>query len=202
MRLYLRAALLPIFFLFIVFAGFFTAQAQEAVTLDDQYKELKASSETYDVYKVIRTTRLDHFWDQVRDTIRQQTSQIQELQAQKASLSTEIAEGKRELDSVKHELSESLKTNNSILFFGINFNKIAYHFFVWIIIVGLSVLAGFVFLMYKRSHVVTSQCQRDHQKVVKEYEEYREHAREKQVKLKRELQTAINNLDDLRKKRG
>lgn len=180
------------------------ANAQEETpalpgTLDGKYRQLVERSETYQIYKVIKINELNAFWSEVVDSLAQNRRKIDELQDRVDQLSQTITSQRNEIESVNSKLEESLTRNDSIEFFGVQFSKLAYHIMVWAIIILLAAGIIVVFTLYKRSDIVTARAQKDYKSVQKEFEDYKDKAREKQVKLKRELQTAINNLEEVRR---
>jgi septal ring factor EnvC (AmiA/AmiB activator) len=195
-----RILLVPIF----IIAGLIANAQEEApaeapTTLDGKYNQLMDNSETYQIYKVIKINELNAFWSEVVDSLQQNRQKIEGLQDRVDQLSQTITSQKNEIESVKAELDESLTRNDSIEFLGIQFSKTAYHILVWAIIILLAAGIIVVFTLYKRSHSVTARAQKDYQTIQRDFEQYKDKAREKQVKLKRELQTAVNNLEEARR---
>ncbi|MEQ9022021.1 MAG: hypothetical protein RLN82_04575, partial [Pseudomonadales bacterium] len=103
-----------------------------------------------------------------------------------------------ELAEVQARLDESLELNDTIYFLGIPFSKVGYHIMVWVIIIALAVLGVMAYFMFIRSNSVTKRAKREFDSLQAEYEEHKTKARETQVKLKRELQTAVNQLNERR----
>ncbi len=180
----------------------FSANSQDTTTLDLQFQELKNSSETFEVYKVIRSTRLDNFWAVVMDSVSEANSEISSLDASISELQNELEQQQQDLASLQAQLEESETKNSTINFLGADIIKWVYHTIVWVIIAILSVVAVVVFTMYQRSHVVTAKAVDDLRKMTNEFENFKDKSREKQVKLKRELQTAVNNLDEFKRSKS
>ena len=92
-------------------------------------------------------------------------------------------------------LEESNKTNASISFLGIAFLKPVYHAVVWLIILGILVIAGFIYVLYMRSNNVTKASLRDYESLKREFDEYRDDSKQKQILMKRDIQTMLNTLE-------
>jgi len=167
-------------------------------TLDEKYSQLLESTETFNQYKVIPRSDLNAFWAEVMDSVNSQSGMITDLETRLKTEQSRVEEVQDQFQESQTKLTESLQFNDSISFLGMNFTKTTYHIMVWLIIVALAVLAIFSYLMYMRSNSVTSSAQREYQSLSAEFEEHRHSSREKQAKLKRDLQTAINKLNERR----
>ncbi|WP_370089476.1 hypothetical protein [Ekhidna sp.] len=181
---------------FILFIFFLPAYAQE--TLQEKYDEMLESTETYEQYKVIPRTRLNAFWKEVSDSLSQNIRTINDLKSQIQDQEASIAALEANVADLQSRLDESLNLNDTIYFLGIPFSKVGYHIMVWVIIAALAVLGVMAYFMFIRSNKVTSKTKREFETLQAEYEEHKNKAREKQVKLKRELQTAVNQLNERR----
>ena len=62
-------------------------------------------------------------------------------------------------------------------------NKILYNTIVWFIILGLAVLAVSLFLLYKRTRIVTVQTKKEFNEIQNEFEAHKKSSREKYEKL-------------------
>lgn len=176
----------------------FVVQSQAQETLQEKYDDMLESTETYEQYKVIPRTRLNSFWSEAVDSLKRQAGTIRDLKSQVSGQQSEIKSLKAEMAEVQSMLDESLNLNDTIYFIGMPFSKVGYHIIVWLIITALAVLGVMSYLMFIRSNSVTSKTRREYETLNAEYEEHKTIAREKQVKLKRELQTAVNQLNERR----
>ncbi len=170
--------------------------------LSGQFQELKAESESYNDYKVIKTYKLNTFWKQVEDTLGSYRKEINNSGKEIASLKGEIAELNRQLAEVKNSLEESESRNDSISVFGIDVQKSFYNVVVWAIIGGLLFLAGSMAIGFKKNTISTRKAKKDYHDLMEEFDVYRKESREKQMKLGRELQTERNKLEEYREKLG
>lgn len=183
------------FFSIIVFTCTFSSSAQ---SLKQKYDDMLENTETYEQYKVIPRTDLNAFWSEVADSLDQKQRKIQQLQSETQDAKALAQQARAELSDVQSKLDESLELNDTIYFMGIPFSKVGYHIMVWVIIIALAVLAVIAYFMFMRSNSVTTRTRREHEALQAEFEEHKTKAREQQVKLKRELQTAINKLNERR----
>jgi peptidoglycan hydrolase CwlO-like protein len=176
------------------------AQEEEAPidnSLNGEFSSIMENSETFQRYKVVPITTLNSFWGKVQDSLAQYKNQI-DVNQQKFEAEVEKVDTlKNTISSLESQLAESETLNNSIEFLGITVTKVVYNIIVWAIIIVLLVGCILLYLSFKNSHRVTKNTKRDYDNVQEELEEMRKTAQEKQIKLKRELQTALNKLDEL-----
>ncbi|WP_420577583.1 hypothetical protein [Ekhidna sp.] len=176
----------------------FFSFSSSAQSLKQKYDDMLENTETYEQYKVIPRTDLNAFWSEVADSLNQKQRKIQQLQSETQDAKALAQQARAELSDVQSKLDESLELNDTIYFMGIPFSKVGYHIMVWVIIIALAVLAVIAYFMFMRSNSVTTRTRREHEALLAEFEEHKTKAREQQVKLKRELQTAINKLNERR----
>lgn len=181
--------------LFIIPAS--VAQNSEIIenqSLKDQYDHMIEKSETYAEYKVIKTEKLNAFWQTAQDSLKM-------INDQKNDANTTINSQRYEIEDLtttiaeKDELlqqGESEKANISVL--GIVFNKTAYSFISLIIYCGLIVIIGLLYTKLKTNNSITKTAKQTLYDVEQQYEEHKKVALEKQMKLNRELQTERNKL--------
>ncbi len=167
--------------------------------LDSKYHTLLEETETYEKYKVIPKTKLDAFWMEVTDSIQSMNSVMTNLKSQINDQHNQLSSLNENFKETQNELALSLSSKDSIEFLGISFSKFAYHVLVWTIITVLAILAGISYIMFFRSNKITVAHRREVEELQNAYDTHRNTARETQVKLKRELQTAINKLEEREK---
>lgn len=181
----------------ILFSGFTTSLIAQP-NMQQQYQALYTKSSTWEDYKVIKLNALNAFWTVVTDTLTEKQQAINTANSEIAMLKGQMSEIKSQLASTEIALQESQSLNNSIGFIGLQMSKTAYNIFVWLIIFSLAAGIGTVFMMFQRSNVVTIQTRKTFKDLEREFNVHKERAREMQIRLKRELQTALNKLSEQR----
>jgi hypothetical protein len=180
--------------------------------LQYQFNALKSRSSSYreynQDYKVIQIRRLDAFWQNVQDSLKAREQNIR-----KAGRTTEkaLAQARQDLASQKAEL-QSLKEANAqkekqikqtahdvdnLSVLGIDINKQVYVVISWIIILGLLVVAAVFSYLYKKSKVITDEKIKAFEEVNQEFTVHKQTARERELKIKRDLQTEANRVAEL-----
>ena len=163
--------------------------------LPDQFVQLLNKSETYKEYKVIRMAELNVFQRSLTDSLLQNVRRVASLENSIARLQTDSTAQVAALATAQASLEQSEALNASIGVLGISMNKTSYQLMVLVLLLGLGTSSFFFYYRFKRGHVNVRRVTEDHQRLRKEFEQLRYSAKETQIKLKRELQTAINKLD-------
>lgn len=168
-------------------------------TIDQQFETFyETKTSVWQEYKLVKTPRLREFWNIVSDTVADKRSQIAKGKLEIQKLNKQLELTNQKLSETNDLLVESNALNESILFMGMEFNKAFYNAMVWLIILGLSIAIGAIYLLYMRSNQVTKEAQKALLSVENEFKDHKDTTREAQIKLKRELQTALNTIHENR----
>ncbi|SHK26907.1 hypothetical protein SAMN04488028_10424 [Reichenbachiella agariperforans] len=168
-------------------------------TIDDQFQKFyENNTSSWQEYKLVKTPKLQEFWKIASDTVRVKNEEIASLKSEITSLNGQISSLTAKLSTIEGELTLSETLNESITFIGIEMNKASYNVIVWLIIFILAVAVGVCYYMYTRSNRVTTLSRASLDALDEEFKEHKDNAREIQVKLKRELQTALNTIHENR----
>ena len=187
---------------FVLFFGLMMAAMSASAQSDSlqvRYDELMQKSETYEQFKVIRTTRLDALWGEVQDSIRVYQRRLSSAAVETDRLSSKIDELEGELTQIKTNLDETEAQLGQISFLGADVNVTLYHTIVWAIILALAVLIVIVYGMFLRANAVTRTTSNDLAALKDEFEQLKERSREREIKIKRELQTTLNTLEEYKR---
>jgi hypothetical protein len=184
--------------LFVFFVNMSSISAQSD-TLQARFDELMLSSETYQQFKVIRINRLNELFSEVQDTIKTNQQQALIIQQQLETQKEEVSRLSSKIEEINTELSITKDKLGKIDFIGIPFEVSTYHLIVWALILILAGLSVFVYTMFLRANSVSKSISGEHQALIREFEAFKERSREKEVKIKRELQTTINTLEELKR---
>ena len=90
---------------------------------------------------------------------------------------------------------------DSINVLGSDMNKGAFSTIMWLLVIGLSAGSVFLFVLFKRSNILTTTSKKAEEKLEEEIESMRKKNLDQVMKLRRELQTALNALEDSKAKR-
>ncbi|MFY0624760.1 MAG: hypothetical protein JXR07_00580 [Reichenbachiella sp.] len=168
-------------------------------TIQDQFTQFQENeTSTWEAYRMIKEPKLSEFWRIVSDTLAVREGKINSARAKVGALQMELDSLNVQLSNTKVSLLESESLNDKISFVGIPMVKTMYNIMVWLIIALLVGGAVTLYFMYVRSNSITKKMQKAYSNLEGEYTEHKNLARENQVKLKRELQTALNTIHDNR----
>ena len=168
--------------------------------LDDQYKYLIENTESYNDFKVIRESRLNEFWAVVQDSVGLLKGQIAENEQQIILLQDEIASLKATMEDNQAAVDAAEFDRAHIQFLGIDFSKTLFITITLLIVFGLMLLLLVGSFQYNHNKRVAKQKLDDYNDLENRYEEFRKSTLEKQIKLKRELQTERNKLEEIQSK--
>ena len=175
------------------------AQEEQSDDLEGQYDVLMKKSTTYQDYKVIKVVGINQLWENVNDSIRQLESNIIALKSEVKNLKLELQTTKDSLLTTQNALDESNYERDRISFLGAPLLKITYNSIVWGIILILAALCVILFLRFMKSYAVTKSTRKDYHVLEEEFENFKKNTRENEINLKRDLQTAVNTIEDLKR---
>lgn len=170
----------------------------DEMNLNEQFNEIKSQSETFKSYKVIKETELDAFWKSVMDSVRLKEQRIAETADVIENQEKQIAELKSTIEQKDQLLEEKEFAGTHISVLGMEFSKEGYKMFNLIIISILILAMAVLIFKYKDNSRVAKKKSNDFNRLESEFEEYKRNALEKQMKLRRDLQTATNRLEEMR----
>lgn len=170
---------------------------KQDLTLSDQFNEILSGSETYENYKVIKTTSLTKFNSVMIDSLMQYQNKINSMESDLATLRAELNSLKDQFDQSQIELQKSQSINASIPFLWFSVDKQTYNIAVWSLVGLLGICIGILYFRIRHVCAVVKRVKTAYSKIMDEYRAQRHQSVEKQMKLKRELQTAQNRLEML-----
>lgn len=191
----MKKPLIVLFLLFISSIAF-------SQTLEQKWGRMLEKAENYDPYKVIKKTELADFWKSTNDTIQRYQKEIKGQRSVIASQKSEITQLKAQTTELNATLSQNETDKNSVSFLGIKANKVAYLSTLTLLFVIALLGIGVLYYMYTNSNSVASQKVNAYQLLSKEFDEYKLGKIEMERKLRRELQTQVNKLEELKKGNG
>lgn len=169
-----------------------------AQTLNEQFQELKESSETFKSYKVIKETELNSFWKAVMDSVGIKQQSLSDANKLINVQEKEIASLRSVIQEKDAQLEEKEYAGTHITVMGIDFLKDSYILINVVIISLLLIAMAILIYKFKDNNRVARKKSNDYDRLDTEFENYKRNALEKQMKLRRDLQTARNRLDEIR----
>ncbi|HYQ57905.1 MAG TPA: hypothetical protein VEP89_11230 [Draconibacterium sp.] len=160
---------------------------KEEKTLPDQYRVFKENLNFWNGSYFMKENQLDDFYGAFKDSVGVLENSINQKNVEIGNLVNDVRSRDNQLSVLQQQLDESLKLQNSIGLLGMNINKNVYSASMYLFIAGVLVLAGFVFLLYKRSLTVTNRTKKDYDELKEEYEVHKKNALDRYTKINMEL---------------
>jgi uncharacterized protein HemX len=165
-------------------------------SLNGQYQFMLKKSKSLNGARLINPSRLSSLWKSVSDTLRKERKQLQEARQEIKAQADNISSLKGEVNGKESSLANANAAVNEIKFLGVSFNKGTYNTIVWAIIIVLGVgLAFVIFQSGKLRHEAKYRTEL-YQEVADEFQAHKVKAKDKEMKLARELQDERNKWDD------
>ncbi|RDC57488.1 hypothetical protein DU508_10080 [Pedobacter chinensis] len=167
-------------------------------SLNGQYEFMLKKSKSLYGAKLINPSRLTSLWKSVNDTLRKERKQLQDARKEIKAQSDNISSLKGEVSGKESSLANATASVNEIKFLGISFEKGTYNTIVWAIILVLGAALAIVIFQsgkYRREATYRTQL---YQEVADEFQAHKVKAKDKEMKLARELQDERNKWDDAR----
>jgi predicted nucleic acid-binding Zn-ribbon protein len=156
----------------------------------------------------VNVAQLSAFWQGVQATIRDtEQKQIKDLNATRGDLEaaqSRIAEQEKELEALKVDnaqkdaaVQQSEDAVNNLSVLGIPIHKQVYVIINTVIIALLLIALGVVYTQFKSNKRVTDVKKKEFDDIDREFTDFKKNAREREIKIKRELQTEMNLVAEL-----
>ncbi len=146
-----------------------TVEAQLEYVIDD--------ANVYNEYKVIKIPYIQKLKKNIRDSLHAVHKENAQYKAAVSEKNKTIDTLQAQLQKTKTELTEAIRTKNSLSILGIQLDKIYYNSLMWIIILALGGLLGFGVVLYKRNNSITVKTKNELNELKSIHDEYRNKAR-------------------------
>lgn len=184
---------------FALLGGLHFATAQETPeteqkpnTINQQFEDMKESSNNFQEYKVVKRTTLDRLQSNTQDSLNAFKVQVSTFDDQLEERNNNIASLKSSLKETKNTLEETRANVASISFLGIQMSKAGYKTLMWSIVGILALALVFFIIRYRGSNAHTIAARKKLGEVEYEYDDFRKKSLEKEQRLGRQLQDERN----------
>jgi hypothetical protein len=155
----------------------------DSATMEVQVEYLTDRTRVYDGYRAIRDDLFRKLTTNAVDSLNNEKLVVEGFKSKLTERDVQIETLNADLEKAREERDQAIRTKDSFEFLGLQLQKGIYNSIMWILVLGLLALAILLFLMFKRSHVVTTHTKKELANVQEEFEEYRKSSREKYEKL-------------------
>lgn len=185
----------------LLFATTLSFSQNTGETLDKKWDKMLNKAETFQLYKVINKAELGSVWKSVQDTVSQYKVLLNKERSQISQQQSQIASLQKQLSAVQTKLASETSVKDNMTFMKMEVNKYTYTTLLWVlIIIGFAGCAVLLFL-FLNSNRTTVRKTKDYEQLFKELEEYKQSKIEVERKLKREIQTNMNTIEELKSKK-
>jgi|GEM_PF-7047443 len=172
---------------------------QNASSLEQRWTKMLDHAETYEPYKVIDKKELYSFWNATCDSLKSYQRVVKREKSKTAAQASTITSLKKELGETSALLQASKQESDSLTYLGFTANKYFYLSVLYVLLLCALVGIGFLYYLYKNSQLETVEKTTACQKITQEFNEYKQVKFEAEKKLKRELQTQWNTIEELKR---
>ena len=155
----------------------------DSASIQSQLDYLQERTRIYNDFRAIRDDIFLKMKRNVLDSIGEIKLEVARLNSILNEKNFQIETLNTDLERSNNERDQAIRTKDALSFLGIKMNKTMYNMVMWIIVLGLAAFAIILFLLFKRTHVVTNQTKKELSTIQEEYETYRKSSREKYEKL-------------------
>jgi hypothetical protein len=160
-------------------------------SIKEQFDYMMSKSNRYEDYKVVKKSSLDKFQSNVTDSLNFVKKNLLDSKSLVSTQNTEISSLKKELQTAKDQLEETVKSKDSMGLLGMQLPKSTYNTIMWVLILISLLVAGICFFLFKRSHVITVETKDTLEDVRVEFDTHRKNALVREQKLARKLQDEV-----------
>jgi len=155
----------------------------DSASIEDQMEYIYEKTRIYNDYRAIREDIFQKLKGNVGDTLNAIKLEVARLNSALKEQNIQIETLNTELTGTKDERDVAIRNKDSFSLLGIQMHKTLYSTIMWLIILGLALFAAILFIMFRRSHVITSHTKHELLSVQEEFDQYRKTSREKYEKL-------------------
>lgn len=184
-------------------------KAPASSKLEQQFESLKRNSNTWQGYKVVKQEKLDAFWKSVQQTVSakddklsnfeaEADQKLQEARKDVAAQEEQLQAMQAEIKKKEAEVQQSMHDITHISVLGIDLPKQLYVLLNSGIILGLLIALGVMVIQHRSSKHTALEKRKAYDEVATELDDFKKSARERELKIKRELQTELNRVEEMK----
>ena len=164
-------------------AQYVTPAILDTASLESQLTYIQERTRIYNDFRAIREDIFLKMKGNALDSLNEAKLEIATLNSRLTERNFQIETLNSDLGRAKNERDEAIRNKDSFSFLGMQLNKILYNTIVWFIILGLALLSVSLFLLYKRTRIVTVQTKKEFDEIQNEFGAHKKSSREKYEKL-------------------
>ena len=160
-------------------------------SIESSFSYVIKNASDFEDSKVVKSWWLWRLRSYVIDSLKVYRDSIQYIQNIVETKDHQIDSLKTDLKELTSSLSAAVKTKDALSFLGIGMTKLAYNTIMWLLAAVLFTALVIVFLLYKRSNIVSVKMKTTLDETQEEFEAHRKRALEREQKIAREMYDEI-----------
>ena len=165
------------------------------LTLTERYTEMLRRSENWKEFEMVRRSTLNVFWAALSDSVNAANVELKEALGEKLSLEAELKKASASLAAANTALEAKSADSGNPRLLGIRMSSGAMNAVFIVVVLILGGLSIYYAQRFRNGNSTVKETVKEHETLEKSYDELRHKSKETQMKLKRELQTALNRLE-------
>ena len=177
------------------------AQKEKLYTLDEKFNLLKKESQNYTIFKVIVKDDLNVFWKEVIDSLELYKTELMKysvLAEEKLKVAEAAKQEKIEIEEKMNALQTQIQEKTIL---GLKISRKTINIISWFVFLSLILVIGLLIVKIRNIAQNSKTDVDEKNRLESELSLQKEKLRENKTKLKRELQTALNEIEELKKSR-
>src|SRR4030042_836819 len=160
-------------------------------SIESSFSYVIKNASDFEDSKVVKSWWLWRLRSDVLDSLKVYRDSIQNIQNIVETKDHQIDSMKTDLKELTSSLSAAVKTKDTLSFLGIGMTKLAYNTIMWLLAAVLFTAFVIVFLMYKRSNIVSVKMKTTLDETQEEFEAHSKRALEREQQIEREMYDEI-----------
>lgn len=156
-------------------------------SLDQQFTVFKNNLNFWSGSYFLSELQINQFYNALRDSIAVYEKEVTNSKNQLTVAQSELSAKIKETEEIQKKLNRSIQLENSIAVLGVDVNKSVYTLSIYLLIIGVLLMCGLLFLLYRRSNKITQRTKTDYNELKEEYEIHKKNALDRYVKMNIEL---------------
>lgn len=154
-------------------AQYVTPALLDSASLESQLNYIQERTRIYNDFRAIREDIFLKIKKNAVDSLNAARLEIATLNSRLSERDFQIETLNTDLGRAKTERDESIRNRDSLTFLGIQLNKAFYNTIMWFIVIGLATLGVILFLLYKRTRIITIQAKKEFELMEEEFEAHK-----------------------------
>lgn len=165
-------------------------------SLNERWAYMLDKGNSYKSHKIIRQAELNGMWNVIQDSLRYAKAKLEQEQKKSKGLHSEIVGLELKLRQANASVAEMSEASQKVEAKEDRLH--AYITLLWIALGGALGGCFFLYLLYQKSNTTTVQKKSDYDRINESFEAYKLSKLEMERKLKREIQTYANEIEELK----